>query len=88
MRIYSAVVISTLMNGAETWSITKNQEQRLDNFDTGCLRIIPRIRWWHRKSTVLGGRVVSARDCYTTTEVREIRGSRVRIPRSPVLQTG
>jgi len=49
LKIYSAVVISTLVYGAETWATTKSQEQRLDAFDTRCLRIILRVRWWHRE---------------------------------------
>ena len=49
MKIYNAVVISTLMYGAETWATTRKQEQRLDGFDSRCLRIILKVRWWHRK---------------------------------------
>jgi exonuclease III len=47
MKIYNAVVITTLLYGAETWAITKQQEQRIDAFDSRCLRSILNIRWWH-----------------------------------------
>ena len=49
LRIYRAVVIPTLLYGAETWATTRRQEQRLDAFDSRCLRIILNIKWWHRK---------------------------------------
>ena len=49
LKIYNAVVISTLLYGAETWSTTRKQEQRLDAFDSRCLRMILKIKWWHRK---------------------------------------
>ena len=48
LRIYNAVVITTLLYGAETWATTRQQEQRIDAFDTRCLRSILNIRWWHR----------------------------------------
>lgn len=54
MKIYNAVIITSLLYGAETWATTKRHEQRLDGFDTRCLRSILKIRWWHhtRNSTV------------------------------------
>jgi len=47
MRIYKAVVVTTLLYGSETWSTTRNQDDRLDAFDTHCLRIILQISLWH-----------------------------------------
>jgi len=47
MKIYNAVVVTTLLYGSETWSTTRKQDDRLDAFDTRCLRIILKIRWWH-----------------------------------------
>lgn len=47
IKIYNAVVIPTLLYGAETWSSTRKQEERLDAFDSRCLRIILKIKWWH-----------------------------------------
>ena len=48
LRIYSAIVISTLLYAAETWATTLTEERRLDAFDTRCLRRILRVRWYHR----------------------------------------
>jgi len=47
LKIYNAVVVPTLLYGSETWATTKRQEQRLDGFDTRCLRRLLKIRWWH-----------------------------------------
>ena len=47
IKIYNAVVVTTLLYGAETWATTKQHEQRIDGFDSGCLRSILKIRWWH-----------------------------------------
>ncbi|KAL6481095.1 hypothetical protein MHYP_G00091750 [Metynnis hypsauchen] len=47
LRIYNAVVLTTLLYGAETWAMTKQLEQRIDAFDTRCLRSILNVRWWH-----------------------------------------
>ncbi|XP_056001730.1 uncharacterized protein LOC130048717 [Ostrea edulis] len=40
MRIYTAVVIPTLLYASETWATTRKHEQRLDAFDSRCLRIM------------------------------------------------
>jgi len=47
LKIYNAVVIPTLLYGSESWSTTRKQEERLDVFDSRCLRLILKIRWWH-----------------------------------------
>ena len=49
LRIYNAVVISTLLYGSETWATpTISEEKRLDVFDNRCLRRILGIKWFHR----------------------------------------
>ena len=48
LRIYNAVVISTLLYGSETWATTLSEEKRLDVFDNRCLRRILGIKWFHR----------------------------------------
>ncbi|MCG8432081.1 MAG: reverse transcriptase family protein, partial [Candidatus Omnitrophica bacterium] len=48
LRIYNAVVISTLLYAAETWATTQTEEKRLDAFDTKCLRRILNVKWFHR----------------------------------------
>ena len=54
LRIYNAVVISTLLYGSETWATPISEEQRLDGFDNRCLRRILGIKWLHlvRNTTV------------------------------------
>ncbi|XP_056006763.1 uncharacterized protein LOC130050564 [Ostrea edulis] len=46
MRIYRAVIIPTLLYASETWATTRNHEQRLEAFDSRCLRIILKTKWW------------------------------------------
>ena len=48
LRIYNAVVISTLLYGSETCATTISEEKRLDVFDNRCLRRILGIKWFHR----------------------------------------
>ena len=48
LRIYNAVVISTLLYGSETWATTISEEKRLDVFDNRCLRRILGVKWFHR----------------------------------------
>ena len=48
LRIYNAVVISTLLYGSETWATTISEEKRLDVSDNRCLRRILGIKWFHR----------------------------------------
>lgn len=52
LRIYNAVIISTLLYSAETWATTLTEERRLDAFDNRCLRRILRVRWFqHVRNT-------------------------------------
>ena len=48
LRIYNAVVVSTLLYGSETWATTNSEERRLDVFDNRCLCRIVGIKWFHR----------------------------------------
>ena len=45
IRLYNSLVLSILLYGAETWTLTAAQERRLDAFDTKCQRRILGIRW-------------------------------------------
>ena len=49
LRIYNAVVISTLLHGSETWANTNTEEKKLDVFDNRRLRRILGIKWFHRE---------------------------------------
>lgn len=52
LRIYNAVVISTLLYSAETWATTQTEERKLDAFDQRCLRRILGVRWYqHVRNT-------------------------------------
>ena len=45
IKIYEACVLSTLLYGAETWTIYAHQEKRLEVFHFRCLRKILGITW-------------------------------------------
>ena len=45
MQIYRACVLSTLMYGAECWTLKTRDEERLDAFDMRCQRKILKIKW-------------------------------------------
>ena len=50
MKFYNACVLSTLLYGAECWSLTERDEARLDAFDMRCQRKILRITWLQHKT--------------------------------------
>ena len=45
MQFYNACVMSTLLYGAECWTLKDKDENRLDAFDMRCQRKILKIRW-------------------------------------------
>ncbi|KAI8496954.1 hypothetical protein Bbelb_256090 [Branchiostoma belcheri] len=49
--IVGHLVLSILLYGAETWTLTAAQERRLDAFDSKCQRRILGIRWFDHVST-------------------------------------
>ena len=46
MQIYNACVLSTLLYGAECWTLKDRDEKRLDAFDMRCQRKILKIKWF------------------------------------------
>jgi hypothetical protein len=46
MRLYNALVKSVLLYGAETWTMLKSDEQKLEAFHMSCQRHILGIRWY------------------------------------------
>ena len=48
--VYKAAVLSSLLYGCETWTLTKKQVKRLEIFHQTTLRKIARIRWFHKKT--------------------------------------
>ena len=51
MSVYNAVVIPTLLNGCETWTLHRRHTKRLDSFHMRCLRRILGIQWQDRIPT-------------------------------------
>ncbi|KAI8506420.1 hypothetical protein Bbelb_158470 [Branchiostoma belcheri] len=51
LRLYNSLVLSILLYGAKTWTLTAAQERRLDAFDSKCQRRILGIRWFDHVST-------------------------------------
>jgi len=46
LRLYNALVVSVALYGAETWTLTKSDEQKLESFQMSCLRRILGICWF------------------------------------------
>jgi len=45
IKVYSAVVLTTLLYGCETWTIYRRHEKQLQQFHLRCLRSILNIKW-------------------------------------------
>ena len=43
--LFRSLVLSVLLYGCETWKLTKGEEEKLDIFQSKCLRRIFKIRW-------------------------------------------
>nr|VZI51608.1 unnamed protein product [Spirometra erinaceieuropaei] len=48
LKIYKAVILPTLLYGAETWTMYTRQARRLNHFHLSCLRRILRLNWQDR----------------------------------------
>ena len=48
VAVYKATVLSTLLYGCETWTLTAKQMKLLEKFHMTTLRKIARIRWFHK----------------------------------------
>nr|VZI50888.1 unnamed protein product [Spirometra erinaceieuropaei] len=48
LKMYKAVILPTLLYGAETWTVYAKQARRLNHFHLGCLRRILRLNWQDR----------------------------------------
>ena len=46
--VYKASVLTSLLYGCETWTLTKKQSRRLEKFHQTTLRKIARIKWFHK----------------------------------------
>ena len=45
LKIYNSIVVTTLLYGSETWTLTTEQAIKLDSFGTKCLRHIMGYKW-------------------------------------------
>nr|VZI49685.1 unnamed protein product [Spirometra erinaceieuropaei] len=48
LKMYKAVILPTLLYGAETWTVYTRQARRLNHFHLTCLRRILRLNWQYR----------------------------------------
>nr|VZI29457.1 unnamed protein product [Spirometra erinaceieuropaei] len=48
LKMYKAVILPTLLYGAETWTLYTKQARRLNHFHLSCLRHILRLNWQDR----------------------------------------
>nr|VZI05880.1 unnamed protein product [Spirometra erinaceieuropaei] len=48
LKMYKAVILPTLLYGAETWTVYAKQARRLNHFHLSCLRRIWRLNWLDR----------------------------------------
>ena len=48
LKVYNAVVLSSLLYGCETWTLYRRHIKKLEQFHTRSLRTIMRIRWQDR----------------------------------------
>ena len=46
--VYKAAVLTSLLYGCETWTLTRKQVRRLEKFHQTTLRKIARIKWFHK----------------------------------------
>ena len=49
--MYKALVKPVLMYGSETWKMNKSDDQKVDVFQSRCLRRILKISWQERVTT-------------------------------------
>nr|VZH90232.1 unnamed protein product [Spirometra erinaceieuropaei] len=48
LKMYKAVILPTVVYGAETWTVYAKQARRLNHFHLSCLRRILRLKWQDR----------------------------------------
>ncbi|VDL85923.1 unnamed protein product [Schistocephalus solidus] len=48
VKIYKAVLLTTLLSEAETWTVYSNQARKLNHFNLSCLRRILKLKWQDR----------------------------------------
>ena len=62
IRLFKTLIRPVLLNGCETWKITKEDERKLNSFQCQCLRKILRIRWQQRMTNKRVGEIAETRE--------------------------
>ena len=50
IRLVKAMVFPVVMYGCESWTVKKDEQQRIDSFDLWCWRRLLRVPWTARRS--------------------------------------
>ena len=50
VRLVKAMVFAVVMDGCESWTVTKAERQRIDAFELWCWRRLLRVPWTARRS--------------------------------------
>ena len=50
VRLVKAMVFPVVMYGCESWTVKKDEQQRIDSFDLWCWRRLLRVTWTARRS--------------------------------------
>ena len=50
VHIVKAIIFPVVMCGSETWTVKKDENQRIDAFELWCWRILLRVSWTARRS--------------------------------------
>ena len=84
LKVYCAVVLTTLLHACETWTVYKRHAKQLNHFHMNCLRRLLRIKWQDKipDSEVL--RRASILSIHTLLQKAQLRwaGHVVRMPDS------
>nr|VZH91277.1 unnamed protein product [Spirometra erinaceieuropaei] len=75
LKMYKAVILPTLLYGAETWTVYSKQARRLNHFHLSCLRRILRLNWPDRISDTDAQGQTGILSIYTMLRQMQLRWS-------------
>ncbi|BHF58811.1 hypothetical protein SprV_0100176600 [Sparganum proliferum] len=75
LKIYKAVILPTLLYGADTWTVYTKQAGRLNHFHFSCLRCILKPRWQDRIPDTDVRERTGILDIYTMLRQQQLRWS-------------
>ncbi|BHF80476.1 hypothetical protein SprV_0702360400 [Sparganum proliferum] len=75
LKMYKAVILPTLLCGAETWTVYTKQARRLNHFHLSCLRRILRLNWQDRIPDTDVLKRTGILSIYTMLRQRQLRWS-------------